>query len=86
MSSVVTRRGGIVPRADEIEISFRLDGDTQLCINPGYGIRMHRKLARPSARPGAGTFQLLEGITTSVHHLLYLFSAHDHYDHRRGKD
>lgn len=35
-------------RADEIEISFRLDGDTQLCINPGYGVRMHRKLARPS--------------------------------------
>lgn len=45
---VVTRKGGIVPRADEIEISFRLDGDTQLCINPGYGVRMHRKLARPS--------------------------------------
>lgn len=43
---------------------------------------MHRKLARPSARGPSGTFQLLEGITTSVHHLLYLFSAHDHHDHR----
>lgn len=35
-----TRRGGTVlsSRArTKIEISFRLDGDTQLCINPGYG-------------------------------------------------
>lgn len=65
------------------KLVFRLDGDTQLCINPvRRRVRMHRKLARPSGP--AGTFQLLEGITTSVHHLLYLFSAHDHYD--RGKD
>lgn len=59
-----------LPRADEIEISFRLDGDAQLCITTLRSIRMHRKLARPSARGPSGTFQLLEGITTSVHHLL----------------
>lgn len=69
-------------RAGEIEISFRLDGDAQLCITTPHSVRMHRKLARPSARGRSGTFQLLEGITTSVHHLLYLFSAHDHHDHR----
>lgn len=69
-------------RAGEIEISFRLDGDAQLCITTLHSVRMHRKLARPSARGPSGTFQLLEGITTSVHHLLYLFSAHDHHDHR----
>lgn len=39
-----------------------------------------------SARGPSGTFQLLEGITTSVHHLLYLFSAHDHHDHRAAQD
>jgi len=80
-------------RADQIEISFRLDdGDAQLCINP-YGAypctanwpeRASERASERAAR-AAGTFQLLEGITTSVHHLLYLFSAHDHYD-RRGKD
>jgi len=49
--------------------------------------RTHAPQTGPSERAAraAGTFQLLEGITTSVHHLLYLFSAHDHYD-RRGKD
>jgi len=76
-------------RADQIEISFRLDdGDAQLCINP-YGAypctaNWPERASERAAR-AAGTFQLLEGITTSVHHLLYLFSAHDHYD-RRGKD
>lgn len=46
--------------ADEIEISFRLDGDTQLCIKPGYGVRMHRKLARPSG-PARGYISIIRG-------------------------
>lgn len=45
---------------------------------PGTARRTHAPQTGPAKRPGAGTFQLLEGITTSVHHLLYLFSAHDH--------
>lgn len=68
-----------VPRArTKSRLVFDLMAIRNYASTPGTARRTHAPQTGPAKRPGAGTFQLLEGITTSVHHLLYLFSAHDH--------
>lgn len=82
---IVIRKGENVI-SSRAQTKSRLVFDLIAICNYASSPGTHAPQTGPAKRSGAGTFQLLEGITTSVHHLLYLFSAHDHYDHRRGKD
>jgi len=60
-SRIERKNRHFVLRADEIEISFRLDGDTQLCINPGYGLAYACTANWPGQAARRGYISIIRG-------------------------